>query len=121
MINIPQHGPKGELYDFNQFLEQIEELRAVPHWLVRIEECLGDGSSSMEEETFPASKAFTATDLRARYKGIYQTIDGEFVGVSGKSEVCRLLAIDSSYWEVSGSTALETLMAVRYGAYRRDA
>ena len=121
MITIPQHGSKGELYDFNQFLEQIDELQAVARWRVRIEESLGEGSSSIEDETYPKGKAFSATDLRERYKDIYQTIDGEFVGLNGENEVCRLLAIDSSYWEVSGSAELERIMLERYGAYRRGA
>jgi len=121
MITIPQHGPKGELYDFNLFMEQIEEFRAVTCWWVRIEECFGEGSSLIEERTFPKGATFPAEDLRARYKNIYQTIDGEFVGLDGRREVCRLLAIDSSYWEISGSTELEKFMLDRYGAYRRGA
>lgn len=121
MITIPQHGNKGELYDFNQFLEHIEELQAIVHWRIRIEECLGEGSVSIEDETYPKCRVFSAMDLRARYKDIYQTIDGEFVGLDGEGEVCRLIAVDSSYWEVSGSAALEKLMSDRYGAYRRGA
>lgn len=121
MITIPQHGPNGELYDFKLFLEQVEELQAVRRWWVRVEECLGEGSSFIEEETYPNGEAFLAIDLHEKYKGIYQTIDGEFVGLNGEKEICRLLAVDSSYWEVSGSAALEKCMFEFYGAYRRGA
>jgi hypothetical protein len=59
-----------------------------------------------------------ASAFQPFYAGIFQTIDGEFVGFAQGLEVCRLLAVDSSYWEVTGSPAFEATMLRRYGPYR---
>lgn len=121
MVIIPQHGANRALFDFNTFAAEIKDLQRVEEWRFRIEECLGVGADEIEYLGFPQARTMAASQFKAKYQSIYQTIDGEFVGLVQGQEVCRLLAIDSSYWEVSGSEELEREMLRRYGPYQRNA
>jgi hypothetical protein len=115
MIIIRQHGPNGELRDFNRFCVDMVELREIEQWKVCIEECLGEGSDEIDRLCSAAPVVFEADQFRALYAGIYQTIDGSFVGLVGGRECCRLEAIDSTTWDISGTLELESKAMVMYG------
>ena len=119
MVLIRQHGSPGELFDMNTFFTDFESLRLIEEWQVSVQECLGEGALSIEKRSSQEAMLLTSRELRESYRGIYQTIDGSFVGISQGREHCRLEAIDSSFWEVSGSVELEAQMVERYGAYVR--
>ncbi len=120
MVIIRQHGPNGELFDFNAFVAEVEELQFIDEWQFRIEECLGNGAEEIERLSYLKAARMGADEFKSKYKEIYQTIDGEFVGFKKGRESCRLLAVDSSYWEVSGSNKLEADMVGRYGHYQQN-
>jgi len=116
MVTIPQHGKAGELFDMKAFFADIDRFFRVDAWKVRIEECLGDGAKEIEERL---SSVATLTDgeLRVTYQGIYQTIDGSFIALYQGKEQCRLVAIDSTDWDISGSLEFETHMKKKYGGH----
>lgn len=120
MVIIPQHGPNGTLFDFNTFVAEMKGLQKVEEWRFRIEWCIGVGADEIENLGFPEAMKMAASDFKAKYRNICQTVDGEFVGLVQGQEVCRLLAVDSSCWEVSGSEELENEMMNRYGLYQQN-
>lgn len=121
MVVIQQHGPKGQLFDLNTFIAEISDLYKVEQWRIRIEECLGFGADEIEKSSFPQWIELDQENFKKLYDGIYQTIDGEFIGMADGHEFCRLLAVDSSYWEISGTPEFESKMLNRYGAYQKNA
>jgi len=96
MVIIPQHGPEGVLFDLNDFFADVDAHYSIDAWRVRLEYGLGEGATELEERSF---KTVTIPDeeLRLAYRGIYQTVDGCFVGLRDGVEQCRLDAIDSSF------------------------
>ena len=117
MVSIPQHGPAGELNDIQTFLLDIDKFFVIDSWHVKVDECLGDGASYIEQVS-AVEVHMTDSEFRTTYRGIYQTIDGSFVASSNGEEKCRLLAIDSTSWDVSGSDEFEDYMLRKYGGYR---
>lgn len=119
MIRIRQHGPEGELYDFNTFLSDIPRLRNITHWRVRIEWCLGNRAGGIEHLCSTEFVDLSSRELAEMYREIYQTVDGEFIGQLEGKQFCHPAAVDSSWWEISGPDELEQEMLGRYGAYQR--
>ena len=119
MVRIRQHGENGELYDLNEFLTEIAVLCPPDEWHVAVRECLGKGADDVEALDTPESRLVSNGTLRALYRNIYQTIDGEFIGLRSGIEIFRLLAVDSSYWEITGSPELEAAFVRSYGLYER--
>lgn len=117
MVLIRQHGNLGELFDMNTFFTDFEILRHIEEWKVSIQECLGEGALAIENRSSKEAILLTYQELREIYRGIYQTIDGSFVGIFQGLERCRFEAIDSSFWKVSGPVELESQMVEKYGAY----
>ncbi|MET2527160.1 hypothetical protein [Ralstonia pseudosolanacearum] len=117
MVRIRQHGANGELFDLNSFFSDIDTLCPAEEWEVSVSECLGDGATEVESLGVSKPSLVTTDHLRAFYRGVYQTIDGEFVGYRGGTECCRLVAVDSSYWEITGSPDFEAAFALKYGLY----
>jgi hypothetical protein len=60
------------------------------------------------------------TEFREAYGDIHQTIDGGFTGLLDGQRQFEIVAVDSSYWEVSASPALEAHMLQKYGAYSHN-
>jgi hypothetical protein len=114
MISIPQHGPSGELYDLHEFFADIDVYFDVDAWHVRVEECLGEGAETMENRSV-AGVRLEDSEFRAAYRGIYQTIDGEFSVFVRGAKVAFLRAIDSTSWDVEGSPEFERHMSKKYG------
>lgn len=117
MVRIRQHGANGQLFDLNGFLPDIDTLCPIDEWEISVSECLGEGADAVEALGSSNPAKIAADDLRALYEGVYQTIDGQFVGYQGGKERCRLIAVDSSYWEVVGPPELEAAFAHKYGPY----
>jgi hypothetical protein len=118
MVTIRQHGDSGELFDLQAFAADLEPFRrSLDYWTVNIEECIGQAAPALVELTSnsPRVSPQAFDGLRGL---IDQTIDGEFVGYQDGREVVRLLAIDSSCWEISGPPEFETAMLTKYGAYK---
>lgn len=116
MVTIPQHGKAGELHDMRTFLADVDQFFVIEAWRVQVEECLGEGASSIEKRS-GADATMSDREFRAAYEGIYQTIDGSFVGMQGGVQKCSLLAVDSTCWEISGSVEFERHMVSRYGSW----
>lgn len=117
MIAIPQHGPSGELNDVQSFLYDVDKFFAIDSWRVKVDECLGEGASHIEQISANELEMSDA-EFRITYRGIYQTIDGSFVALSNGEEKCRLLAIDSTSWDISSSDEFEDYMTRKYGGRR---
>lgn len=117
MIRIPQHRTDGKLNDLKSFIIDLESIqRQVDYWQVNIDECMGEGSLAFEE--------LTSETTRLSYRAfeslcycIQQTIDGTFMGYVGETLLIKLEAIDSSFWEISGSEDMEKLFVEKYGEY----
>ena len=115
MVIIEQHGPSGQLRDFNTIVAFSDELLSVERWTICIQECLGERAQEIECMSFPNPITFAAHELRELYAGIYQTIDGWFVGLRDGREWCRLEAVDSTSWDISGPESLEKHVLQTYG------
>ena len=119
MVRIRQHGDNGELYDLNEFLKDLAVLSPMDEWHVSVDECLGDGAAEVEALGTSGTKSIPNDTLCTLYRNIYQTIDGEFIGFRSGIEIFRFLAVDSSYWEITGSPDVEATFVRRYGLYAR--
>ncbi|MDH5447163.1 MAG: hypothetical protein OEY52_16560 [Gammaproteobacteria bacterium] len=117
MICIRQHSEDNKLNDINQFLIDIDQYFKVESWIIEIDECLGDNATSIENES-RGGKEFSDEIFRSRYKSIYQTIDGSFSIKENGHVVAKLLAVDSSSWDIESSNPnFEKHMLSKYGAY----
>ena len=116
MVVIKQHGDAGEVFDLCRFLEDIDRFFQPDEWRIQIEDCVGVDASHIEEISVEVL-SLSDTAFRDLYRGIYQTIDGHFVGLAAGQELFELRAVDSSYWEVSGPRTFEAHMLATYGAY----
>ena len=117
MIRIPQHCSSGDLNDLQKFIVDLEPVqRQVSYWLVRIEECVGPGSYAFAELTEQCARLSHLAFASLCYC-IDQVIDGKFIAYLADREIARLRAIDSTFWEITGSTELERVMLSKYGAY----
>jgi hypothetical protein len=119
MVNIPQHRADGGLNDLNSYFADVTAFFTVDGWLVEVQECLGEGAS--EIESLAKGALIKPQELRKLYAGIYQTIDGSFVAQASGVQVCRLTAVDSSFWEVESTPLFEGHMLAKYGRYQSDA
>jgi hypothetical protein len=118
MVVIRQHGPNSELFDISSFLADVDQLVPPDTWHITIDQCLGDRALEIEQLT-ASGLSLSDGEFRVLYRGIYQTIDGHFVGIASGERVFELLAVDSSFWEVTGSPAFESHMLAAYGAWQR--
>lgn len=116
MIQIQQHGSNKELFDINVFKGDIEKFYSIEEWKIQIYWCSGERAQEIEQ-TSAQPMRIGNLHFWALYAGIYQTIDGVFSGLIGGLECCKLVAVDSSYWEVSGSAEFEEHMKSTYGLY----
>lgn len=117
MVKIAQHSASGSLNDVARFLADVDRFFVVERWRLQVEWCLGEGADEIEKCT-AGELELTDSEFRELYKGIYQTVDGRFTLLSNGEALGELLAVDSSYWEVSGPSAFESHMLAKYGPYR---
>jgi hypothetical protein len=116
MKRIPQHGDGNSLYDITAFIPFLERRLSMLEWQYSVQWCSGEGASEIEKS---ANQPVLAShkEFCVLYKGIYQTIDGEFV-VHSNEGVVRLLAVDSSFWEVkSDIPGIEDEFENEFGLY----
>ncbi|MCP1582589.1 hypothetical protein [Pseudoxanthomonas mexicana] len=118
MVVIRQHGNNSKLFDISSFLADVDRFAPPDTWHITIDECLGDRALEIEQLT-ASGLSMSDGEFQALYRGIYQTIDGHFLGLAGGERVFELLAVDSSFWEVTGSPAFESHMLTTYGAWQR--
>jgi hypothetical protein len=117
MIKIPQHTESGRLNDLQRFLEDLDRFqRKVDYWLIELEEFIGEGSIAFEELSRGGAK-LSPLGFSSLCQCINQTIDGVFSGFLGDREIIRLMAVDSSYWEITASPEFEDIMLNKYGPY----
>lgn len=118
MVVVRQHGTNSELFDISRFLVDVDRFAKPDSWHITIDDCMGDRALEIEQL---AASGLSMSDIefRALYSGIYQTIDGRFIGLAGGERVFELLAVDSSFWEVTGLPAFESHMLATYGAWQR--
>jgi len=118
MVVIRQHGNNSELFDISSFLADVDLFVRTDTWHITINQCMGDRALEIEQLT-ASGRSMPDAEFRALYRGIYQTIDGHFVGLAAEERMFELLAVDSSFWEVTGSPAFESHMLATYGAWQR--
>jgi hypothetical protein len=118
MVIVRQHGSNGELFDISTFLADIDNFFQPDTWRVTVDDCMGNRALEIQQLT-SAGLSIPDGEFRSLYGGIFQTIDGHFVGLAGGQPVFELVAVDSSFWEVTGSRAFESHMLVTYGAWQR--
>ena len=119
MVTIRQHGSGGELFDIATFLADIDKFVRPDTWHITIDQCTGDRALEIEQ-TSSSGLALSDGAFRSLYCGICQTIDGRFVGLVDEAPIFELLAVDSSFWEVTGPPAFEAHMLATYGAWQRS-
>lgn len=117
MIVIQQHGPLGELRDFNNIVSTFDELQVVQKWVVLIEECFGERAYEFDQLCYPDLVTFDASEFRSLYSSIYQTVDGLFIGLKDGKEWCRLRVVDSTSWDISGPASLELKVLKFFGGH----
>lgn len=116
MVRIPQHGGNNELFDIARFLFDIDRLAPPDTWHIAVEWCVGERAAEIEQLT--QLGCFMAdADFRSIYAGVRQTIDGRFIGLRDEERLFELVAVDSSFWEVSGPESFEAHMLASYGAW----
>ena len=118
MVTIPQHGKNGELFDISSFLAEIDLFAKPDTWHLTIDRCTGDRALEIEDLS-AGGLSISDAEFRTLYRGIFQTIDGHFIGLANGVQVFKLLAFDSSFWEVTGSPEFESHMLTTYGAWQR--
>jgi hypothetical protein len=116
MVVIKQHGDAQELFDLCRFLADIDRFFLPDEWHIQIEACMGIDALHIEEISV-GRLSLSDARFRELYRGIYQTIDGQFVGLAAGQELFELCAVDSSYWEISESAPFEAHMLATYGAW----
>ena len=92
------------------------QVEGLDHWRVCIDECMGEGAVALEKATASAP-TMSDEEFRSAIAPVYQTIDGHFVGLRAGRPVVELLAVDSSWWEVTSTPECEAHMLANYGAY----
>ncbi|TBV72243.1 hypothetical protein [Pseudoxanthomonas winnipegensis] len=115
MVIIRQHGKNGELFDMASFFGAIDRFAKPETWLVVVDQCVGGNALEIENRT-AGGLSMSDPVFQNMYRDIHQTIDGHFVGLAGGERVFELRAVDSSFWEVTGSPAFESHMLQTYGA-----
>ncbi len=117
MIQIRQHGESDQLYDMHTFINDVSDYFEVTHWIIQIEECIGFESESMEK-TYKSPRKYSTKGLASLYSRTTQTVGGLLTAYEDKNPVVKLLAIDSSYWEVeSQNEEFLKYMKSKYGIY----
>lgn len=117
MVTIQQHGPAGELFDLSAFFADIERLCAPDAWHICVDWCMGPRAEEIETAS-SQGLSLSHAEFRSLYCDIYQTVDGEFVGLRDGKPIFELVAVDSSYWEITGPLEFESYMLQTYGAFR---
>ena len=113
MIRIRQHGDNQELFDMNLFKGDIEKFYAIEEWEIQIDWCSGERAQEIEKMSTEPVRIKNSEFWRL-YAGIYQTIEGSFSGLVDGLECCKLEAVDSSFWKVSGSKEFEEHMKLAH-------
>ncbi|TAG27837.1 MAG: hypothetical protein EAZ37_03740 [Burkholderiales bacterium] len=116
MVTIPQHGENGELYDLKAFVYDLAPFLSFESWSVRVDQCAGNAALAIEELT-SSMPTISQQAFESLAVAIHQTIDGEFIAYRDNKEILRLVAVDSSFWEISGNEKIEKMMLEKYGAY----
>jgi len=116
MVKIRQHGPSRNLFDIANFLADVDQHYQIDSWRFSVERCTGERAHEIEDLS---AEIVTLSDaeFRSIYRGVKQTIDGRFVGLSNGAPQLELCAVDSSFWEVSGTSEFESHMLQKYGVY----
>lgn len=121
MVTIRQHGNPGILFDLKDFILDLESWqRRVDYWIIQIEECSAPNGLALAELTSGNPSRLSPVAFSSLCYDMSQTIDGEFVAYIDGREVIRLLAVDSSYWEITGPPEFEKHMLAKYGAYENS-
>jgi len=116
MIRIPQHRSDMSLNDIRRFIPFIEALSDPLEWEISVEWCSGDGAYEIERSAETPWRGNHAQFVEI-YKGIFQTIDGQFSVQTDKGGI-SLIAVDSSYWDIqSDNDSLEDAFEKEYGRY----
>lgn len=116
MVRIRQHGSNNELFDIARFQFDIDRFAPPDTWFISVEWCVGERAAEIEQLTRLGCLMGDA-DFRSIYAGVLQTIDGRFIGLRNGERLFELTAVDSSFWEVSGSEPFEMHMLASYGAW----
>jgi hypothetical protein len=90
-------------FDLRELLEVLGERSVAARWVCRVEETVSfDGYSSIQlEEQYNNPGGMSGARLYRLAKGTRQVIDGVFEAFEGASLWVKLVAVDSSYWEVT--------------------
>jgi hypothetical protein len=118
MVVIPQHGSNNELFDIASLLTDVDRFVQPDTWRITIDWCMGDRALEIQQLT-ASGLSMPDGEFRTLYRGVYQTIDGHFIGLAAGEPLFELRAVDSSFWEVSGPPAFESHMLATYGAWQR--
>ncbi|MCY1305370.1 hypothetical protein D9M71_351420 [compost metagenome] len=118
MITIRQHGDNGELFDMVIFKSDIEKFFTIEEWEIQVDWCLGELAQEIEKISAKPTR-IKNLEFWQLYAGIHQTVDGCFSGLIKEIEYCKLQAVDSSFWNVSGSIEFEKHMENMYGPYAK--
>lgn len=117
MVTIRQHGSSNELFDIARFLTDVDMFGPPDTGHITVDWCVGGRATEIEQLT-ESGYSLPDDEFRSLYCGVRQTIDGRFVGLFRGERLFELAAVDSSFWEVTGSPSFETHMLVTYGAWQ---
>jgi hypothetical protein len=90
-------------FDLRDLLEVLGERSVAARWVCCVEECIPfeDNSSIQLEEQYNNPEGMPGARLVTLAKETVQVIDGVFEAFEGASFLVKLVAVDSSYWEVT--------------------
>ena len=115
---VNQHGKDGQLYDISELLAIADQFFNIEYWKIEVEWCQGENALEIAKRS-SGGMELPDDKFRSMYTGVYQTIDGVFEAYDNDGLLARLVAVDSSFWEVSSNnTDFLTALEQEMGVYR---
>jgi hypothetical protein len=113
MIRVSQYQPNGVLFDLTDIIRDLATVEKVDTWHYEIDWAIwGKGANLPDDAKGPAVLAHE--QFVAKFRDVYQTIDGAYTAFANDRVVGKFEAVDSSYWEIEGTPSVEALFAERY-------
>lgn len=118
-VVIPQHSEDSKkLFDIVNFVVDIDLFFTVTDWEIFVDWCTGENSANIEKQS-RNGVTLSNSAFREMYSGVTQTIDGEFLLKESELVVAKLVAIDSTCWDIESThEGFIRHMKEKYGVFQ---
>jgi hypothetical protein len=116
-LRISDLAERGYLaFDLNDLLEVLGERSGAARWVCCVEWCipLEDNSAIQLEEQYNNPEGMSGALLLTLAKQTRQVIDGVFEAFEEASLWVKLVAVDSTYWEITADDDLLDRFRLRF-------